>query len=453
MSKKEIFPFSPAFQDQMLALMIKDVAFRMNIIAHVPVERLHSDAHKWFFKKIEEMTAKSKDLITMIEIEDDAKFIEKSKRKLYVEFAKRIFSVVVENETFLKNKLTEQAREYAFVDIFTSAQTNWNIGKKDEAFKTTQQGMAELYGINFTNEASIPVQDFIKKRREFMASSSTSMRKVPTGIEPLDKILHGGIEVGEMGILLAEPKKGKSIGLNHFSYQGTISGATVAHFVLEGTTEQAMFRFLSRMTLIDYHRIAGDELSLEESRYIDATLTKYKNKLHLIPFNQHWNYTPQDVEAKIDELANAGMKPQLCVIDYADLFKSSSANKEKRHEQTEVYRDLKRLAVMKKVAIWTASQAKRPEDKPELEYLLRSKDISESFEKVRIADFVATLNQTPKEKDFGIMRLHLDIYRSNDMDRTIKLITNYEKMIFYSKKYGHATTHDFHPWMTSKRKK
>jgi hypothetical protein len=147
-----------------------------------------------------------------------------------------------------------------------------------------------------------------------------------------------------------------------------------------------------------------------------------------------------DIEAKIRDLERKGRKPDLIIVDYADLLRHHEKVSEKRHEQTEVYRDLKRLAMMKNVAIWTASQARRPEDGPEKEFLLRAKDISESYEKVRIADFIATLNQTPAEKEMGVVRFHMDIYRSNDTDRTLKLITDFGKATLYSPIYGMIET-------------
>jgi hypothetical protein len=110
---------------------------------------------------------------------------------------------------------------------------------------------------------------------------------------------------------------------------------------------------------------------------------------------------------------------------------------------------------MKKYAIWTASQARRPDKQEGETYLLRAKDISESYEKVRIADIVCTINQSSAERVNGLVRLHLDIYRSADTDFTIRLITNYEKMIFHSKRLGIIEfDKDIHSWMEKgKRKK
>jgi hypothetical protein len=100
--------------------------------------------------------------------------------------------------------------------------------------------------------------------------------------------------------------------------------------------------------------------------------------------------------------------------------------------------------MIRHVAIWSASQAQRPKDTPERAGLLRSKDIAESYEKVRIADFIATLNQTSHEKEAGILRFHLDLYRSNETDKTILLFVDFTRMIFHSLKYGWAEYRAIH---------
>lgn len=445
------FAFGPDFQSQMLSLMLKDTAFCNNVIKSLEEDKLYSEAHKWLFKEIKAKFVATQKNLTFLECEDLILKIEKSKRRIILDFVKTAFSQKVEDEDFIKKKLTEHAQKMHFIDTFMSAQTIWNEGKPFEALEHTKKGFEDLYSINFTNEASIPIQNFMNMRKLMMRSSR--MSHVSTGISPLDEILRGGLEQGELGIILAEPKKGKSIGLLHMGCSAVFTFARVAHFVLEGTTDQALNRYLTRLSGIPYDRIVKDELTNEEARKIEKILERYKDHLDLIPFNQHWGYTVLDVEAKLKELKAAGRDPDLIVLDYADLLKANTTQKEKRHEQTEVYRDLKRLAVMYKKPIWTASQATRPKDEPENEYLLRAKDISESYEKVRIADLVVTLNQTPREKENGLLRLHLDIYRSNDFDVTLKLITNYEKMIFYSKLLGHFTQLDHHDWMNKKKRR
>lgn len=450
------FDFTANFQEQMLALMLNDAAFCKNALQYIPEERLYSDAHKYLWRKIKAKFEKRAELLAFVELEDDLKTIERHKRRALRTFCMKVFAITAENPNFLKEKLTDYAKKNAFIDVFMTAQTFWNSKNYDKAFQYTTEGMNHLYGISFFEDTAIPVEKFEEVRQLYLTSKVRVARRVPTNIERLDEILRGGLEKGELGILLAEPKKGKSIGLLHMGCMALMThSGRVAHFVLEGTTEQAILRYLSRLSGIPYRRLEMDEdLSPEERNKIAKIEKKYIGRLDLIPMNQHWNYTVLDIESKLKELESMNRKPDLVVVDYADLLKSHEKT-EKRHEQTEVYRDLKRLAVMKKLAIWTASQARRPSDDRSNDYILRAKDISESFEKVRIADLVITLNQTSKEKENGLLRFHLDIYRSNESDETIVLITDYERMIFSSKLYGEAN--EFNDlgfdWMKNKRKR
>lgn len=435
--------------------MLNDIAFTKNVIKFVPPERLFSEAHKYLYERVKDKFEKKGELITYIEIEDHLKGVDKIKRRMLKAFCKRIYSIHVGSPAFLKEKLTEYSKKNAFIDVFMTAQAFWNSKAHDKAFQYTMEGINHLYGISFFDDATIPLEKFEEMRQLYVSSSYIKNRRIPTNIGSLDDILRGGLEKGELAIALAAPKKGKSICLTHMGCMALMTHAgRVAHFVLEGTTEQSMLRYMSRLTGIPYRRLEMDEISKEESKKIAFIEKKYMGKLDLIPFNQHWDYTVIDVESKLKELESIGRKPDLVVIDYADLLKTEDKKMEKRFEQTEVYRDLKRLAVMKKYAIWTASQANRGKEEPEETYLMRARDISESYEKVRIADLVLTLNQTPKEKENGLLRFHLDIYRSNESDQTFTLIVDFERMIFHSKLFGEAKFEmDYFEWMKKRKRK
>ncbi len=424
----------------MLALMLLDATFADKVGEVIPEEKLFSDSHKYLFNRIVKAIEVHHRPPTYIEIEDDAKKIEISKRKIILRFVKQIFDMKCADADFIKDKVTEYAKKNLFTFVFQEAQTLYNAGKVDDAYGFVTEGMGDLHSISLQDDANVTIGDFEVHRRRFTTESAISKRKIPTIIPPLDQTLKGGLEKGELGIILAEAKKGKSQTLVHFGVAGLLHGFRVAHFMLEGITQHSVFRYQSRLSMIDYNRIEADQLEKSEQTRLEQISAKYKDRLELIPFNQRWNYTVMDIEAKIRDLERKGRKPDLIIVDYADLLRHHEKVSEKRHEQTEVYRDLKRLAMMKNVAIWTASQARRPEDGPEKEFLLRAKDISESYEKVRIADFIATLNQTPAEKEMGVVRFHMDIYRSNDTDRTLKLITDFGKATLYSPIYGMIET-------------
>lgn len=446
------FQFTSEFQNQMLALMLEDPGFALKVTKYIPSDKLYSDSHIYLYEQIKKKLAKNNASLSWIEYDDELKHLEKAKRAVLKNYGKIVFSIKPENPEYIKEKVTEFAKRDAFVDIFATSQVFWNSEKFEQAFEYMMAGINDLYAIDFKDDAIVPVEKFEDERQIFIAKNVTQVKQIPTGITALDQVLRGGLSKGELAILLAEPKKGKSIGLLHMGVAATMTKfGRVAHFVLEGTTEQTILRYISRFTGIEYGRLEKDEITPEEQKKIDRIKESYIKQLDLIPFNKHWSYTVPDIEAKLRELTVGGRKPDLVVVDYADLLKSTQKYDSHRHEQTEVYRDLKRLAIMYNVAIWTASQAQRPKDDVQKREI-RAKDIAESYEKVRIADMVCSLNQTPIEKTFGILRLYIDIYRSSEGDIKIPLLTNFEKMIFHSKRYGTLTSRDeSHEWMQEKK--
>ena len=447
------FAFDKGFQDEMLTLMIKDLSFTDKVVKYIPQERLYSDAHKFLFGEIKKKYEESGSVPSYIEIEDRLKHTERAKRRMFKNFSKDIYEGGIADGDFIKDKLTHYAKRSAFVELFQDSQVLYNAKKYEDAFALTMEGMGELYGISFSDDIAIDAGDFEGVRQRYIKSSLLVGNRVPTGIQVLDNILNGGLEKGELGILLAEAKRGKSIGLVHMGCVALMRGAgRVAHFVLEGTPEQAVMRYQSRLSGIEYSRIAKDEIASEEQKKLDYISEKYTTRLELVPMNAHWNYTVLDIETKIKELERRKLKPDLVIIDYADLLKGHVKTNSTREEQTLVYRHVKQMAMIYKVAIWTAAQAQRPSEDPEKVTLLRAKNVAECYEKVRIADFVATLNQTPREKGLGVLRFHLDIYRSNETDRTLLLMVDFTRMIFHSNTYATAEREHLPSWFFSNRK-
>jgi len=447
------FSFGPSFQESMLALMLRDVSFADRCVRYVEAEYLHSDTHKWLFNQIEEKYRREGMVPEYVEIEDALKLEEKHKRRLFKSFAKKIYALSPGSMDFLKEQLTDFAKRTAFAELFQHGQTLYNAGEVDDAYTYVLEKINALHGVSFHDDQILAIEDFEAFRQQFMAQRAISHDKIPTGIPALDRILLGGLSrlEGEMGCIIAPPKLGKSTALTHMGFMclTTLSGH-VGHVILEGSTEQSVIRYQSRLSGIPAKRIMTGKLTAEEERRLDMLGKRYMNRLHMIPFNQHWEYSTADLEGKVTELKRKGRKLDMLVVDYADLLKPREAVGDPRHDQREVFRDLKRLSYMQKHATWTASQSTRPKDDPEKETLLRARSVAESYDKVRIVDFIMTLNQTPREKRTGIMRAHADLYRSNECDLTLRLVTDFSRMIFYTRRYGYKLHHELPEWLKRK---
>lgn len=430
------FQFGARFQESMLSLMFRDIAFAAKCVEFVPGEHLHSEAHQWVFQQISEKFEEYGTIPSRMEIEEGLKRVQRVKRKAVSKIVERCFDEDPESPDFIREQLADFAKRTNFADLFAYGQTLYNDGQPDEAYTYVLEAINHLHSINFNDEETIDIRDFEKLRQRFIAQKGvTGGGDIPTGIPELDDILGGGLSKaeGEFGCLLAEAKVGKSIGLIHMGFAALTHGHKVAHFVLEGTTEQTMMRYQSRFTRIPYNLIKKDEIDGQQQVKLDGISKRYSGQLELVPFNKHWEYTTLEVEAKLKEFDRKGWTPDLVIVDYADLLHSREKHHRQDLEQRDVFRDLKSIAINRKVALWTASQAQRP-DKREIGKIrtLGGANVSESYEKIRVIDFLATLNQTPAEKRLGVLRLHCDIYRSNRSNKTINLITGFDRMIFHN---------------------
>jgi replicative DNA helicase len=420
----------------MLAMMLKDSAFAEKCCRHLTSEYLHSDAHKWLFDTCKTNIEVEGCAPSQIFVIDSMKKMGKAKRKLIRDFVEKIYEIPVTDPDFIKKELTDFSKRVAFYELFRDGQTLYNTGDAPKAYELVTESVNRLQEITYDDDEEVTFESFEIVRQQYIRAMSISGSRIPTCIKELDQILGGGLEKGRVGVLLAEPKKGKSLGLVHMGAMGIMQGHRVAHFVLEGTIEETVLRYQSRMSGIPYMRLATDDLTDHEEKKLEYLSEKYLDKLTLIPFNQHWEYTPRDVESKLKDLDRKGKTPDLCVIDYADLLSAVEKHQRSDMDQRDVYREIKRLSVMRKMATWTASQARRPQKEAKKFQVTKSSDISESYEKVRIVDFIASINQSPQHKKMGLLYLYADIYRANSCGITIPMICDFTRCVFYSSKYG-----------------
>jgi hypothetical protein len=99
-----------------------------------------------------------------------------------------------------------------------------------------------------------------------------------------------------------------------------------------------------------------------------------------------------------------GKKPDLVIVDYADLLRGTVSRKEMRHELESIYEDLRGVAGEYEMPLFTASQANRSALEQDV---IEADKISESYSKVMIADFVLSLSRKVTDKIAGTGRFHI----------------------------------------------
>ena len=109
------------------------------------------------------------------------------------------------------------------------------------------------------------------------------------------------------------------------------------------------------------------------------------------------------LKAHLDRMILQGKKPDVIVVDYADLLKGSA--KEKRYEVLEeLIVDLRGMAGEYGVPLYTASQINRSGAEQDV---ITGTSIAGSFSKLMTADFVVSLSRKIDDKLAGTGRWHV----------------------------------------------
>ena len=148
--------------------------------------------------------------------------------------------------------------------------------------------------------------------------------------------------------------------------------------------------------------------------------------------------TVQTLRSHIEKLSLKGFIPQVLIVDYADIMRSSRQYDSMRHELKKVYEDLRNLAMEKCLPIWTASQSNRESANSDI---IGLENMSESYGKAQVADVVISISRKPSEKADGFGRLFIAKNRAgrdgivfpiklNAEMSTFSILENAEEMTF-----------------------
>jgi hypothetical protein len=109
------------------------------------------------------------------------------------------------------------------------------------------------------------------------------------------------------------------------------------------------------------------------------------------------------LKANIEKNIMLGFKPDLIILDYADLININSYSGDKRSALEDLYIDLRGMADELRMPVWTATQVNREGYKNDI---AKGDNLSESFAKLFTADFVGSLNRNETDKENNTGKFH-----------------------------------------------
>jgi replicative DNA helicase len=213
--------------------------------------------------------------------------------------------------------------------------------------------------------------------------------------EVINELTDGGLGKGELGVFVAPAGIGKSWGLINIGANAIKKGQTVLHYTLELNEAYVGLRYDSVVT-----GIANQNLKHYQSQ-VKEDLEKLDGEL-IIKYYPTKTVSVLGLRGHIEKCIMQGRKPDVVIVDYADLLRGHG--QEKRHELEGIYEDLRGLAGEYEIPVWTASQANRSALE---EDVIGAEKISESYGKVMVADFVISLSRKVQDKLAGTGRWHV----------------------------------------------
>lgn len=428
------FPLSPEFQEMLFRILLEDREFSGPVYPHVKPSYWQSPIHQWAWGIVVAYRERYGALPTVLWLVQAAFQLPPDRAPIYAAAMDRLRCIPTVDEPAVKDLTLDFLRRAIFRQAFLDCRDLFNAGQVDPAYDHMQMQMDALRNVSLRKTGRAWLADEFVDRHVARQDVAFETRRIPTGIPDLDRIFDGGVYPGFLGLWLAYAKGGKTtLLINHGAVAMRLFHKRVFHAVLEGNLNYIVDRYDSLMLDEMYSSVKhGDVDSVKYAR----TFQEYQSLkgLHVVQdYTQGWETSILQIHNDLKDLEQTkGWKPDLIIVDYADLLKGrKSSYKSTTDEQKDSFQDLKQLA-NRGVAIWTASQVQRPrDDNAKLQQeVLTSKSIADCYAKVRIADFVGSLNQTDEEKKQKVMRLHAELYRDGAAGDTFTINADFSKMTF-----------------------
>lgn len=227
---------------------------------------------------------------------------------------------------------------------------------------------------------------------------------IPTGIPELDdaEYLDGGLGSGEIGIVVAPTGVGKSHMLTFFGGSALKLGKTVFHYTLELNERYTGIRYDSNLVQIPSLGCKANP-QLVKNFFADPELSGHLGKLFIKQYPAR-KITAGTISAHVEAMAAKGHRPDMIIVDYAGLVRSSDRYDLPRLEMQCVIQELRALATELNIPIWTALQSNKDGAKSDI---VDVTNMAESYGQAGEADVVIGLQRLSNQKLTGYGNLFL----------------------------------------------
>lgn len=390
--------FNISFEEDILAQVLSDADYLKKATRVLDAHHFSSPQHAWVWKIANDIWKHWRELAqselmkakARVDYSDDDERDAQIQllRKLYRRKPKAPRSTLEALEKFVRAVNAQIALETAAKEL-----ERGNVDAVYEGLKELSSSAARLQ--EYTHSPWIERFELRQRDRLFRRLHPEQFTRVPTGFKRLDALIEG-LEVGELGLVVALTSVGKSIMLANLCYHAVRTQHPSVYFTLEMPERQISQRFDSRWLGIPYKKFKMFDFSRDELESIERRLErikpKFNNMLHVVQLPMRKANMDTIRDALEDLRTEHNFTPKAIFIDSADHLRGVGRFENYRLEQSEVYWDCAALA-LEGYGVWSSTQARKDTKKQ----IVDAEDTSESYDKARIADVILSLN-IPKQE-------------------------------------------------------
>ena len=390
MENNSLTQFGTSFQSKIITSCLIDTMFLQTVMEVLQPEYFESDANSWIVKEIYKYFVKYKTTPTLEALKIAVDDVENDVLKLtIVEALKESWRYREANDLpFVQEKTLEFCKNQVLKSAILESANLLESQNYDGIKTVIDNAMKAGTAVDIGHDYNVGIEERLTK-------SSRITIKTPWDI--INNIMDGGLGEGELGVVVAPAGVGKTWLLQTIAAGAIKRGFTVAHYTLELNETYVGLRYDTIFSGISTQNI---KFQKEEVKKIIDSL---EGRM-IIKYYPTRAATVNTLSAHLKQLELKSIKPDLVIVDYADILRDNSGMREVRHQLGAVYEDLRGLAGEFKVPIWTASQANRSALEEEV---IEATKVAEAYSKIMIADFVLSISRKAEDKLSHTARCHI----------------------------------------------
>ena len=382
--------YGPTFQAKVLAGLLSSPDFLQQSLDVLNPKCFESDAGQWIVDTTIDYYSSYKTVPTLEVFKVEMDRVNDEVLKLAIkEQLRSAFQRKNDNDLeYVQDSFLDFAKNQAIktaivksVDLLQAAKYGEIKGLIDKALKA---GQPRNIGHNWKSDLA-------------MRLAGISRKVIATGWEPIDLMIGGGLGGGELGVIAAPSGIGKSWALATIGANAARAGKRVVYYTLELNENYVGLRYDTIFTGIEPGSIPKHPETVQQM--VDSITGDI-----IIKYYPARSMTVHTISAHIEHLVSNGLKPDLILVDYADLMRSTVKADARYQELGIIYEELRGLCGELDIPCWTASQTQRSSTQ---EDVIQADKIAESYNKIMTADLVISISRKLEDKANHTGRAHV----------------------------------------------